>query len=89
MHIERVDAVYEQGVLRPLHPINLADNERVSLIIAAGGDEDIDECDILDYASSIEEEGDPGITWEQVQAALAKLPGSLCADFDRERDERF
>ena len=42
-----------------------------------------------DYTPLIADEGDPSVTWEQVQSLLAKLPGSLSDDFDRERDERF
>ena len=37
----------------------------------------------------IVEDGDPNITWEQVQAALANIPGSFADDIIRERDERF
>ncbi len=29
----RVQAVYENGVLRPLEPLNLAENERVSVTL--------------------------------------------------------
>jgi hypothetical protein len=45
--------------------------------------------DVTDYMPLVAEEGDPSVTWEQVQALLAKLPGSLGDDFERERDERF
>lgn len=44
---------------------------------------------VTDYMPLIAEEGDPSVTWEEVQSLLAKLPGSLSDDFDRERDERF
>jgi len=42
-----------------------------------------------EYFPFIAEDGDPNITWEEVQLLLAKLPNSLADDFGRERDERF
>jgi predicted DNA-binding antitoxin AbrB/MazE fold protein len=89
MHRQHVDAVYEAGVLRPLKPLDLAEHEHVSLTISSNGSNEIAETDATDYLPLIAEDGDPSITWEQVQALLAKLPGSLSSDFDRERDERF
>jgi predicted DNA-binding antitoxin AbrB/MazE fold protein len=86
---QQVEAVYENGVLKPLTPLDLVEHERVSLLIGANGDNEKDDADSTDYVPFIAEEGDPSIAWEQVQALLAKLPGSLSEDFDRERDERF
>jgi hypothetical protein len=34
-------------------------------------------------------EGDPNITFEEIQAVLAKLPGSLAEDIIRDRGERI
>ena len=48
-----------------------------------------EEFDEDEYLPFIAEDGDPNLTWEDVRAVLAKLPGSLTEDFDRERDERF
>jgi predicted DNA-binding antitoxin AbrB/MazE fold protein len=86
---QQVEAIYENGVLKPLAPLDLVEHERVSLVIGANGENAKDDADSTDYASVIAEEGDPSIAWEHVQALLAKLPGSLAEDFDRERDERF
>lgn len=41
------------------------------------------------YVPLIVAEADPSLTLEQVQKALAKIPGSLVEDFASERDERF
>jgi predicted DNA-binding antitoxin AbrB/MazE fold protein len=87
---QHFDAIFEKGVLRPLQPLGLAEHERVSLVIAAGDNTEASENDtISDYIPLICEDGDPNITWEQVQALLAKLPFPLSSDFERERDERF
>ena len=85
---QQVDAIYEDGVLKPLGPLSLAEHQRVSLVIG-GDDEERDGGDASDYQPLIAEEGDPNVTWGEVQTLLAKLPGSLADDFDRERDERF
>jgi predicted DNA-binding antitoxin AbrB/MazE fold protein len=86
---QHVDAVYEGGVLKPLKPLDLAEHDHVSLTIASNGVLDDAESEATDYVPLIAEDGDSSITWEQVQTLLAKLPGSLSSDFDRERDERF
>lgn len=86
--IQRVKAIYESGVLKPLDPVNLEEEEIVSLSIEKLADkEQLPDDD--EYLPLIAEEGDPNVTWEAVRALLAKLPGSLTEDFDRERDERF
>jgi len=86
---QQVDAIYENGVLKPLTPIVLAEHEQVSLVIRAKDDVDLDdEDDEDDYMPLIAEEGDPDITWEEVRRITAKLPGSLADDVDREREER-
>jgi predicted DNA-binding antitoxin AbrB/MazE fold protein len=82
---QQVDAIYENGVLRPLTPIDLAEHQRVSLVIGANGD-DQDDDDMTDYMPLIPEEGDPNITWEEVRHITAKWPGSFADDIDRERE---
>jgi len=89
MSVQQVDAIYENGVLKPLTPLDLAEHQRVSLAIGTRDDVENEDGDACDYMPLIAEEGDPSVTWEQVQTLLARLPGSLSDDFDRERDERF
>ena len=84
-----VKAVYEGGVLRPLSPLGLSEHELVTLNIVNGtpasGDEDwID----AEFHAQCAQEADPTITLEAVRQALAKIPGSMTADFIAERDER-
>ncbi len=87
MSTNYVPAVFESGTLRPLVPLNLQEHEQVDIAIvrsAKTGDEP-DE----GYLPAIASEADATVTLEEVQRALAKIPGSLLDDFTRERDERF
>ncbi len=85
---QQVDAIYENGVLKPLTPIVLAEHQEVSIVIHAKRD-DVEDADPADDMPPIADEGDPNITWEQVHAALSSIPGSLSDDIIRDRDERF
>ncbi len=86
---QRVEAIYEGGMLRLLTPVNLAEHERVSVVIGIVEPDKTGVSESNYYLPLIAEEGGPDMTWEQIQSALANLPGSLEADFDLERDERF
>jgi predicted DNA-binding antitoxin AbrB/MazE fold protein len=71
---QKIDAVYENGLLRPLETLNLADHERVSVTVeTSSGDNWLDH-DALDWAR---QEGDPSISLEDVRRRLAKLGASL------------
>jgi Protein of unknown function DUF104 len=87
METQHVPAIFEAGKLLPLVPLNLEEHERVELTVvrAAAASEQSDD----DYVPLIVAEADPTVTLEQVQQALAKIPGSLVDYFARERDERF
>jgi predicted DNA-binding antitoxin AbrB/MazE fold protein len=87
MEIQHVQAVFEAGKLLPLEPLSLDEHERVEVTVmrasgnAAGNDEG--------FASALTSEADAKITLEQVQQAMAKIPGSLVNEFAGEGDERF
>jgi len=83
------DAVYENGILRPLEPLLPAERQRVSLTIddtAVAVTED----DLLDQEllSSLEKENLPDVSLEEVRA-LSKIPESMTSAFAAEREERF
>lgn len=86
---EKIDAIYENGVLRPLVPVNLAEHQQVSIVIRLKGEEDEDEEDESEYMPFVAEDGDPNITWEEVHKATENIPGSLADQIIRDRDERF
>ncbi|HWP93365.1 MAG TPA: antitoxin family protein [Thermodesulfobacteriota bacterium] len=93
---KRLEAVYENGVLRLLEPLDLREHERVTLIVsklpAIPSEEEwlVVECLQL-YAAEVDE----SISLEAVRKALSKIPGSLTvvrlcspqADFVAEREE--
>jgi predicted DNA-binding antitoxin AbrB/MazE fold protein len=83
-------AVYEKGVLRPLEPLALAESQRVSLTMEEA-DVDMADDEVLDQEllNSLACENLPEVTLEELQAALAKIPGSMTAAFSAERGERF
>jgi predicted DNA-binding antitoxin AbrB/MazE fold protein len=83
-----VQAVYENGVLRPLEPVNLPENGLVNLTIANGTSAAEEELLDTEFLASCAREADVSVTLESVRQALAKIPGSLTADFIAERDER-
>lgn len=82
-------AVYEKGVLRPLEPLALAERQRVSLTMEETTAERNDD-DVLDHEllNSLDDENLPVVSLEEVQAALAKIPGSMTSVFSAEREER-
>jgi predicted DNA-binding antitoxin AbrB/MazE fold protein len=84
-----IQAVYENGVLRPLEPVDLSENVKVTLTIApsppaAGEEEWLD----TEFHASCAREADPSISLDAVRAALAKIRGPMTEDFIAERDER-
>jgi predicted DNA-binding antitoxin AbrB/MazE fold protein len=81
---QKIDAVYENGLLRPLGPLELSDQERVSLTVESGSDEHWLDMDALAWAR---QEGDPTISLDDVRRCLAKIQGSLSDVVTAERGE--
>jgi predicted DNA-binding antitoxin AbrB/MazE fold protein len=81
---QSIDAIYENGVLRPLVPLDLAEREQVSVIVESGGGEEWLDQEALAWAS---EEGDPTVSLEDVRRRLAKVKGSLSDVVIAERGE--
>jgi predicted DNA-binding antitoxin AbrB/MazE fold protein len=87
---QSVKAVYANGVLRPLEPVNLPENEQVTLTITNDAQPPFTENeDWLDreFMAYIEKEADDSITLEAVRDALSTIPGALSDDVRAERDE--
>ncbi len=83
-----VQAVYEKGVLRPLEPLHLSENEQVTLTIHNGSGPS--ESDLLDteFIEACAREADSSVSLEEVRSALANISGTMTEDFVAERDER-
>lgn len=84
-----IQAVYENGVLRPLEPVNISEYEKVTLTIVNGSPAAPEE-EWLDteFHANCAAEADPTVSLEAVRVALAKIPGSMTEDVITERDER-
>ncbi|HET6881812.1 MAG TPA: antitoxin family protein, partial [Pirellulales bacterium] len=73
---QTVEAIYDDGVLRPLEKLSLRPQQRVLLRIDEAPDAAVglEDKAFLSYCRS---EGDPNITLEEVRQALTVIPGSL------------
>ena len=86
-----VDAVYENGVLRPLQPLDLREHEHVVVSVVkaalASGRSTLD----IEYIEKIKSDlagAEPAPGLEEVRRRLAKIPGSMAADISAEREDR-
>jgi predicted DNA-binding antitoxin AbrB/MazE fold protein len=79
------EAVYENGVLRPLAPLALANAQRVQVTIA-----DVDS-DVAAYFDATEWEASKhdDISLQEVRASLSSIEGSLSDAVIASREERF
>ena len=87
----QVDAVYENGVLRPLQPLDLREHEHVTVSVVKAeptpGRSRLD----VEYIERIKKElrdteRAPGLG--EVRRRLEKIPGSMAAEIIAERGER-
>lgn len=85
-----VDAVYENGVLRPLQPLDLTEHEHVLVSVAktaAPGRSSL----AVEYIERIKRErrdAEPAPGLEEVRRRLAKILGSIAAEIVADRGER-
>jgi predicted DNA-binding antitoxin AbrB/MazE fold protein len=84
-----VDAVYENGVLRPLEPLDLMDSQRVRITVATPEfGRSMRDMKLLERVRA-EVAGMTDIpSLEEVQRMLSAIPGSLTEDFIAEREDR-
>ena len=83
---KHLQAVYEGGVLRPLEPLGLREQQLVNVTIT---DETPAEPWLdAECLAELGQEADDSVSLEEVRAALAKIPGSLTEDFIAEREDR-
>jgi predicted DNA-binding antitoxin AbrB/MazE fold protein len=86
--IQRVEAIYERGVLRPLRPLPLAESQRVSVTVSdSSASRSLADPEFLDAIRAEAAELSDVPSLEEVQRALSKIPGSLAGDFMTEREE--
>jgi predicted DNA-binding antitoxin AbrB/MazE fold protein len=87
----QVEAVYENGVLRPLEPLGLAEHQHVTVTVT----ESTTSADRTQLDSTFVEKlrkdlqaAPPAPGLEEVRRRLSKIPGSIAADFIAEREDR-
>lgn len=78
-----IEVIYENGVFRPLEPVELSDQQWIRVTL----EEDADWLDTA-YMEWCAREADARVTLDAVRHALANIPGSLTAEFIAERDDR-
>ncbi len=81
---KRLEAIYENGVLRPLEPVNLPEHQRVMVTLSEPEEDWLDTEFMESCAAEVREQ----VSLETVQQILAKIPDSLADIIVTERDGR-
>jgi predicted DNA-binding antitoxin AbrB/MazE fold protein len=86
--MQEVEAIYENGVLRPLGPVVLTESQTVRLIIAAssGGRAALDSR-LIERAKAEIADSPSVPTIDEVRKLLAVIPGSMAEDITAERGD--
>jgi len=87
----QVDAVYENGVLRPLQPLDLEEQEHVVLSVIKAAPASGRSSLAVEYIEKIKRglpAAEPGPELDEVRRRLAKIPGSMAAEIVAERGDR-
>lgn len=79
---DTIDAIYENGVFRPLQPVDMAENQRVVVTIRTASDTSL-HADLLHWG---QQHVDPTITRERIKELLANVPGSFSDDIIAQRE---
>ena len=79
---KRVAAIYENGVLRPLEPVNLPEHQRVTVTLNTPEEDWLD----TEFMDSCAAEVKERVGLEEVRRILSKVPDSLAEAIVAERD---
>jgi predicted DNA-binding antitoxin AbrB/MazE fold protein len=84
---KQIEAMYENGGLRPLEPLELEEYQRVTITIAddSEGEEDLFDPAFTQWCA---EQSRNAPSLEEVRQALAKIRGFMADVVIAERDER-
>jgi len=86
--IQQVDAVYENGVLRPLAPLGLQESQRVRItIVDPGIGQDLLDRELIERARTEVSAMTDIPTIEEVRALLSTIRGSVAEAVIAERGE--
>ncbi len=78
------EAVFENGVLKPLELLPLREHERVKVTVSRTTDDSWLDNDFMNACAA---EADPTVTLEQVRQRLSKISGSMDAAIAEDRGE--
>jgi predicted DNA-binding antitoxin AbrB/MazE fold protein len=87
----QVDAVYENGVLRPLQPLDLREHERVVVSVVKIGCTPKRSELATEYVDKVRRElqdAEPAPGWQEIRKRLAKIPGSMATEIIADRGDR-
>jgi predicted DNA-binding antitoxin AbrB/MazE fold protein len=86
----QVDAVYENGVLRPLQPLALSEHERVlvNVVKLAGSGRSGPAVEYVERVKKELKDAEPAPGLEEVRRRLSKIPGSMASEIVADRGER-
>jgi predicted DNA-binding antitoxin AbrB/MazE fold protein len=85
--VKTLQAVYENGVLRPLEPLPLKEHQRVSVTVSEPSERWLDHEYMEKVRKDVAAMG-PAPSLEQVRQALSKIPGNLSDPIRAERESR-
>jgi predicted DNA-binding antitoxin AbrB/MazE fold protein len=80
---KNIDAVYENGVFRPLEPIDMAENQKVTLTITNGSPNNTDVQDFIPPQFATRDE------WQHAIGSWAKSHARTGADADWSRENIY
>jgi predicted DNA-binding antitoxin AbrB/MazE fold protein len=85
---KQLDVIYENGVFRPLEPVDVPERQRLTITIPevamVPAEEALVDTEYERWAATQVKED---VSLEAVRQVLSKIPGSLTADFLAERAE--
>ena len=84
-----LEAIYENGLLRPLEPLLLKEHQQVTVTITDEITDEIDSWIDHEFMDEVKREValmGPAPTLEEVRQALSTIPGNLSDDIRAERD---
>jgi predicted DNA-binding antitoxin AbrB/MazE fold protein len=82
-----LQAVYENGVLRPLEPLPLKEHQQVTVSVSDPAERWLDQ----EYMEKVKKDvaaSGPAPSLEEIRQVLSKIPGKLSDDIRAERENR-
>jgi predicted DNA-binding antitoxin AbrB/MazE fold protein len=86
--VKTLSAVFENGILRPLEPLQLKEHQHVSVTVSDVSDDRADAWLDHEYIDSVDAMQEAEPTLEEVRRLLSRIPGNLSDDIRAERDYR-